>query len=216
MRGTDRPAGRDHHDQRFIPAHAGNRPARSGIVNVAGVHPRACGEQCPPARQSVCRDGSSPRMRGTVVILILRRLIHRFIPAHAGNSYQIDWKPHVTPVHPRACGEQPCPMHRFTGDGGSSPRMRGTGMSARRWCWPARFIPAHAGNSARKAAAASGSTVHPRACGEQLASLACTYGAAGSSPRMRGTGFDRSNAARIWRFIPAHAGNRRPIWMLIA
>ena len=50
--------------------------------------------------------------------------------------------------------------------------------------------------------------VHPRACGEQ--SLTCCRGDAliGSSPRVRGTGDFPRPAVRLWRFIPARAGNR--------
>ncbi len=74
------------------------------------------------------------------------------------------------------------------------------------WC---RFIPAHAGNRVSGGMRRDGSSVHPRACGEQPEALVKSKVSRGSSPRMRGTvkAFDLLNG-RI-RFIPAHAGNRR-------
>ena len=52
-------------------------------------------------------------------------------------------------------------------------------------------------------------TVHPRACGEQVAQYHHAYGAIGSSPRMRGTVVSQPPHLVDHRFIPAHAGNRR-------
>ena len=55
-------------------------------------------------------------------------------------------------------------------------------------------------------------TVHPRACGEQKASRFALCVAAGSSPRVRGTG-RRSPARNAGkRFIPARAGNSAACW----
>ncbi len=51
-------------------------------------------------------------------------------------------------------------------------------------------------------------TVHPRACGEQCALAAAATFAAGSSPRVRGTGQRIGAHCRPDRFIPARAGNR--------
>ena len=51
-------------------------------------------------------------------------------------------------------------------------------------------------------------SVHPRACGEQIGDdvpAGCYYG---SSPRVRGTGCHRPDRCRVRRFIPARAGNR--------
>ena len=51
------------------------------------------------------------------------------------------------------------------------------------------------------------STVHPRACGEQLPEPNALSQSCGSSPRMRGTGHSPDQARARRRFIPAHAGN---------
>ena len=85
------------------------------------------------------------------------------------------------------CGERK-PLHRSASlSDGSSPRVRGT-PSAR--------------DSTRRPAA-----VHPRVCGERIASVAVLCQTSGSSPRVRGTPFRQSRASCSGRFIPACAGN---------
>ena len=153
---------------RFIPAPAGNRCNSS----VRTVHPRACGEQNSIVRQR----------------LLIVRL--RFIPAPAGNRESTRIRGAVvflcgSSVHPRACGEQerqqtlcrlPAPAAEFQVDGfipaPAGNRARSQAVTGNIPRLP-RFIPAPAGNSVN--------TV-PRACGEQFQQ------AAGSSPRLRGTG----------------------------
>ena len=171
------------------------------------VHPRACGEQ--ENDPTVVRViGSSPRLRGTASRALA--------------------------VHPRACGEQipnttvnscssgSSPRLRGTGLSdwsaplalGSSPRLRGTeashGSSPRRFI-PAtealRFIPAPAGNSLECFRNQALMAVHPRACGEQSFWWWFSLMSTGSSPRLRGTEPDVRPAVAPVRFIPAPAGN---------
>ena len=187
MRGTpatNRPGGIGH---RFIPAHAGNSLPCSISSVARPVHPRACGELAYKEAMTFFHGGSSPRMRGTPVIL--------------------DRVVRTGPVHPRACGElKTTPSSSLPGDG-SSPRMRGTLTWENPKCRARRFIPAHAGNSPRKASAARRITVHPRACGELCGFIVVGRYGAGSSPRMRGTHDRRTLRTLQNRFIPAHAGN---------
>ncbi len=70
-----------------------------------------------------------------------------------------------------------------------------------------RFIPAHAGNGAGKGAQGHYESVHPRACGEREPRGCSLSHDAGSSPRMRGTGYENRHQRSDYRFIPAHAGN---------
>ena len=70
-----------------------------------------------------------------------------------------------------------------------------------------RFIPAHAGNRNRLDHTNEKSSVHPRACGEQIRGAPTRVFVCGSSPRMRGTGGDDPVESPAGRFIPAHAGN---------
>ncbi len=208
MRGTGR-AGRGRDEKaRFIPAHAGNSRKSSLMETLNPVHPRACGEQFTSPPSSRDKNGSSPRMRGTVGDVKRPPDRPRFIPAHAGNRPLPRAGYPQIPVHPRACGEQLPATARYDHGLGSSPRMRGTAG----WDWHGwlalRFIPAHAGNSSASGCGESDRSVHPRACGEQLQKHTVHKQDRGSSPRMRGTGTGKGRAWFRPRFIPAHAGNR--------
>ena len=75
-------------ENRFIPACAGNRSFLEKAFPLQPVHPRVCGEQVCRFNSDVIQDGSSPRVRGTVSLVPLARMMDRFIPACAGNSPQ--------------------------------------------------------------------------------------------------------------------------------
>ena len=82
-----------------------------------------------------------------------------------------------------------------------------------------RFIPAGAGNRLRLLIGKWQPAVHPRGCGEQACIGRRMSAAAGSSPRVRGTGAWRRLLPTAARFIPAGAGNRfrlRVIWEIRA
>ena len=170
LRGTDPPPPTTFRVSRFIPAPAGNSAADSIRDREQSVHPRACGEQLLPPAQVVTTTGSSPRLRGTVCPSRPFARFRRFIPAPAGNRFQCNAIGGPASVHPRACGEQPKTLRAYATACGSSPRLRGT-------VWPlvilfviCRFIPAPAGNSVKYFRLIALFPVHPRACGEQLAS----------------------------------------------
>ena len=97
----------------------------------------------------------------------LHHPVERFIPACAGNSLEF-----VLAVDP---------------DSGSSPRVRGTRTSTRRWRRRTRFIPACAGNSDSGTGGTFRFPVHPRVCGELVNATHQHRLDAGSSPRVRGT-----------------------------
>ena len=110
-------------------------------------------------------------------------------------------------VHPRACGEH-FSVRGFAASGcGSSPRLRGTPFYGRTARTGRRFIPAPAGNTARRSSSFAGRSVHPRACGEHILPTSSRPLAFGSSPRLRGTPARPRAAVRPNRFIPAPAGN---------
>ena len=117
-------------------------------------------------------SGSSPRMRGTATLKPRIERPPRFIPAHAGNRHIPGADHRASAVHPRACGEQPFSFTHHSSNAGSSPRMRGTARAGRSRSAGSRFIPAHAGNSARPQCRPWSGAVHPRACGEQTI---CTH-----------------------------------------
>ena len=132
---------------RFIPAGAGNTSQEPRCYLGMAVHPRGRGEHT----RLICADpyphGSSPRARGTPLLIRTMMDITRFIPAGAGNTRSyVDGSPGVA-VHPRGRGEHTprrCARGCCTG---SSPRARGTQRGPCHCRWQRRFIPAGAGNT---------------------------------------------------------------------
>ena len=130
MRGTRARSPRRPRLRRIIPAHAGNSPRPGSARACDPDHPRACGELSGGSRSTVNSGGSSPRMRGTRTTACRRSSGIRIIPAHAGNSVEVEPVPSILSDHPRACGELPN-CDKWANDyRGSSPRMRGTHRSA--------------------------------------------------------------------------------------
>ncbi len=195
-------------DVRFIPAGAGNRRAAQPLASQPTVHPRGCGEQSVASAAINALIGSSPRVRGTEVVIDDRLARDRFIPAGAGNSSPARAASSTGSVHPRGCGEQLIGQRCVLLELGSSPRVRGTGHLHRVPDDAVRFIPAGAGNSHRHIREHRNTPVHPRGCGEQTNGLPMGQNHRGSSPRVRGT-VERHELQRLCdRFIPAGAGNR--------
>ena len=172
---------------RFIPACAGNRRDQTSIPPTIAVHPRVCGEQLVSKSISSSRHGSSPRVRGTARQFGRASMLDRFIPACAGNRFEIDFPTGDYTVHPRVCGEQPLMLAFIVGICGSSPRVRGTGRVLVSRRNRSRFIPACAGNSAGCHTLNLINPVHPRVCGEQSRAPGPDRAPVGSSPRVRGT-----------------------------
>ncbi len=110
-------------------------------------------------------------------------------------------------VHPRARGEHAHHAARRGGEGGSSPRARGTREGHRRLGVGDRFIPARAGNTPSRPTSTRSESVHPRARAEHLLLATCPSASGGSSPRARGTPFPPRGGPVPGRFIPARAGN---------
>ena len=228
VRGTPGAAGAPVPVRRFIPACAGNSPACSARCARSAVHPRVCGELGNVYYQSYSKDGSSPRVRGTLCRYRQRAHLHRFIPACAGNSLRRVRRPHLHHgSSPRVRGtrhavERGEQLHRFipacagnskedlsaqTTNNGSSPRVRGTRTALGVQQRACRFIPACAGNSEFGPTSWTGTPVHPRVCGELCKGRPSRHRAFGSSPRVRGTRRRAPLAVALARFIPACAGN---------
>ena len=172
---------------RFIPACAGNRCETGGPVIGIPVHPRVCGEQLSRVRGWCRIAGSSPRVRGTDLVVGQLAIFPRFIPACAGNRQLTCRIHHPPPVHPRVCGEQGNVIDGNIDIDGSSPRVRGTAVPVSPVTPPARFIPACAGNSVGRLILLRKDPVHPRVCGEQDVRCRARSRQNGSSPRVRGT-----------------------------
>ncbi len=134
---------------RFIPACAGNGSLRPTYWPATSVHPRVCGERVSPAAAETIRSGSSPRVRGTGVDGDRMTAVTRFIPACAGNGFDVNVIGLTTSVHPRVCGERGVSAEELVLENGSSPRVRGTADHRPRGVRRRRFIPACAGNGGK-------------------------------------------------------------------
>ena len=86
LRGTHREDRASHTGDRFIPAFAGNTQAWTGTRRFVPVHPRVCGEHNQLDASLFAAAGSSPRLRGTLLLRLGRLDPRRFIPAFAGNT----------------------------------------------------------------------------------------------------------------------------------
>ena len=150
---------------RIIPAHAGQTVRKSANRSAAADHPRACGANGQTSIKFNDAFGSSPRMRGKRQRLPQPRCQRRIIPAHAGQTNACDSSASSCPDHPRACGANLLSIGLMAVPDGSSPRMRGKLLRRPRLAYPARIIPAHAGQTWTVAMAHSAGTDHPRACG---------------------------------------------------
>ena len=146
MRGTHAGRRPDRLECGIIPAHAGNTDRMARANAVRRDHPRACGEHLSDSLITPSESGSSPRMRGTLLVCLFLlflmgssprmrgTLLPRdyprgcfgIIPAHAGNTLPAATSEEMSRDHPRACGEHFCLFFLFLGVSGSSPRMRGT------------------------------------------------------------------------------------------
>ena len=206
-RGTRRYSAQAPPRCRFIPARAGNTPSCRSRARRSTVHPRAGGEHEMLSGTAGETTGSSPRGRGTQLVVPDRTVGDRFIPARAGNTSACAARRDAPTVHPRAGGEHPIPVGPVMISRGSSPRGRGTPPVRRRCNLRRRFIPARAGNTRCRSARLDGGPVHPRAGGEHNLPRPSHSMHTGSSPRGRGTRCADNGADEVLRFIPARAGN---------
>ena len=105
MRGTPYADGADLNQLGIIPAYAGNTvPSRPSARN-PGDHPRVCGEHLRLQACGGVRRGSSPRMRGTLVVATADSVQAGIIPAYAGNTSGNGNPLRKIRDHPRVCGE---------------------------------------------------------------------------------------------------------------
>ena len=209
MRGTLFERINDHEVDGIIPAHAGNTVSSQKSAPSSRDHPRACGEHTQTVPPTTSGAGSSPRMRGTRVIVPVQVQPVGIIPAHAGNTHISALSIRHSRDHPRACGEHMGINNAYAQAQGSSPRMRGTPNRNHPRTPDAGIIPAHAGNTGDRAYVEAQLRDHPRACGEHVNATTSQLNIQGSSPRMRGTPIIDTSDYDSGGIIPAHAGNTR-------
>ena len=165
-RGTRRTAPRRSDSRRIIPALAGNTNSEMIKIPVAPDHPRAGGEHWRMPILLALATGSSPRWRGTLAVWEAPETMGRIIPALAGNTGRHPGTTVRGPDHPRAGGEHLDRDDLRAGDGGSSPRWRGTHAQLLQKRAEPRIIPALAGNTWARITWSAATPDHPRAGGE--------------------------------------------------
>ena len=153
--------------------------------------------------------GSSPRVRGTQILIDLAASSSGIIPACAGTTLRESKARRATRDHPRVCGEHllllPCLLRCL----GSSPRVRGTPLYTELGALPVGIIPACAGNTETCFPRRANAWDHPRVCGEHVDFDWKTVQLTGSSPRVRGTLPEDCQHGHDHGIIPACAGNTR-------
>ena len=150
----------------LIPAGAGQTCNSDSRESTRRAHPRGCGADRSSADSDAMMAGSSPRVRGR---LLMRRVFsahRRLIPAGAGQTST------RTNTHPPGVG--------------SSPRVRGRRIDRLEGRLDSGLIPAGAGQTWKVRSVKRLCRAHPRGCGADFSSAAVSIIHAGSSPRVRG------------------------------
>ena len=130
MRGTHVLFAVDSLDCGIIPAYAGNTMGAIRCRPLPWDHPRVCGEHAIGSVISTRQRGSSPRMRGTPFFTEGMNAPWGIIPAYAGNTVNNRHTACTHRDHPRVCGKHCIADFVASMTRGSSPRMRGTPVSA--------------------------------------------------------------------------------------
>ena len=191
----------------IIPARAGNTAPRTRRATCPWDHPRVCGEHSSFHLSCWILWGSSPRVRGTRVLVPSEYILRGIIPACAGNTRPGPETRACLSDHPRVCGEHADKVDQQVIDMGSSPRVRGTRERRGPFHHDHGIIPACAGNTRRGSRRSHPRRDHPRVCGEHSDEPFTAEEIAGSSPRVRGTLADNVHRIHDRGIIPACAGN---------
>ena len=129
----------------IIPAHAGLTACRHPALHYSRDHPRACGAHTVCSTCLYACTGSSPRMRGSRLVVVNPIVQVGIIPAHAGLTAIAKANRKLSRDHPRACGAHEAYKGAKCIGVGSSPRMRGSRRRAETPTQDGGIIPAHAG-----------------------------------------------------------------------
>ena len=150
---------------RIIPARAGQTESTRHSRNRSTDHPRACGANRYEASHGTRQSGSSPRVRGKLVLERHACALGRIIPARAGQTPGRAGASLFVSDHPRACGANGAGRRSALSRFGSSPRVRGKLRQHLIHGAGHRIIPARAGQTEAWARPISSNADHPRACG---------------------------------------------------
>ena len=196
--------------RRLIPARAGKTLFGRSSPCCTSAHPRACGENTDDQTSNTWDPGSSPRVRGKLDQHVDGHPVRGLIPARAGKTPRSTTTCYPMAAHPRACGENAFSTGAGLGGLGSSPRVRGKRVFDRGGARRVGLIPARAGKTCPQSSRGSSRTAHPRACGENCASVTKSPSGSGSSPRVRGKLHTMYFLHSTGGLIPARAGKTGP------
>ena len=189
-----------------IPAWAGEPLAAAVAHALSAVHPRVGGGAQAGEYMMRSTRGPSPRGRGSRIRDLVLDLVHRSIPAWAGEPRTFLTSPDTLGVHPRVGGGARAIQTSTTSARGPSPRGRG---SRRQDDDPPALrgsIPAWAGEPSCTSATGTTIPVHPRVGGGASDWSALRVRGRGPSPRGRGSRHARARRAHRDGSIPAWAG----------
>ena len=147
MRGTPRPGVCAGSSAGLIPTYAGNTVTSGGLRPDSRAHPHVCGEHGIIPATFPRREGSSPRMRGTLGDVVMAAEQKGLIPTYAGNTFCAFTSCSLRWAHPHVCGEHRSSAFAGPISPGSSPRMRGTRQPHIHAGLRLRLIPTYAGNT---------------------------------------------------------------------
>ena len=167
VRGKARSAARSLISTGITPACAGKRACRCRSRRDTRDHPRVCGEKSDPARCTVHRRGSPPRVRGKERQDGTFASASGITPACAGKSIASPFSFTLLQDHPRVCGEKPFLAAELALMTGSPPRVRGKAFMKRYFSSYGGITPACAGKSHTLRFRIPRHRDHPRVCGEK-------------------------------------------------
>ena len=166
-----------------------------------------CGEHQSAHELSRCDVGSSPHVRGALLLGATVAELEGIIPACAGSTQPLTHTERLNRDHPRMCGEHAEDSARVELQWGSSPHVRGALHGSHDRNHAAGIIPACAGSTSSSTCATRTARDHPRMCGEHSKTVPTRANHEGSSPHVRGAHVGRHHAERPGGIIPACAGS---------
>ena len=151
-------------------------------------------------------SGSSPRVRGSRLMVLIKINALGIIPAGAGLTGKYIAVSRNCRDHPRGCGAHTVSVLDKQAAGGSSPRVRGSLSVSSNTGSVTGIIPAGAGLTRLSSHSQSACRDHPRGCGAHRLLIFRILARRGSSPRVRGSRLAiLADIARAG-IIPAGAG----------
>ena len=191
---------------RLIPAGAGQTGRTRGGPKWRWAHPRRCGADDRPEVKPHADGGSSPQVRGRLMVQDYAGGNSGLIPAGAGQTPLTLGQKGDTAAHPRRCGADSSTTSPPVNWTGSSPQVRGRPAMNACGCSPTRLIPAGAGQTGRTRGGPKWRWAHPRRCGADDRPEVKPHADGGSSPQVRGRLMVQDYAGGNSGLIPAGAG----------